>query len=139
MGHSNEGEVVKILMFKRRFVPMIEIGVKISTIRGYGNKVQVGDTVSMRYWSGAPYRSKTVEFWMDTVASIEPCLIGHSTSDVFICVGQNHRHISYDSRHAIARGEGFKDWWEMSQFFIAMHDLPFCGKIIRWQPKLLTP
>jgi hypothetical protein len=49
---------MKVLMFQPRFAPLVEAGTKTQTIRPVRRRpIVVGDELSLRAWTGLPYRS----------------------------------------------------------------------------------
>ena len=102
-----------VLMFRRRFVPLIESGDKCQTYRPpRKRRIVPGDRLSLRCWEGVAYRSKHREIMEVECTSVEP---------VTITVGS----ITY----AMAVLDGFTTRNDMIDYF----DLPFEGILIRWR------
>ena len=114
-------------MFRREFVPLILDGTKGLTIRKKA-RLKPGERFAMRYWSGAPYRSKQVEFATATAWIVEPIKIS------MLRIESPRGELS---RRFIARKDGFKGWAAMRSFFNQTHGLPFEGWMHNWEE--LTP
>lgn len=116
---------MRVIMFQPRFEEPILQGIKGSTIRGKA-RCKEGDELSLRVWSGKPYRSKQRELFRI------PC---QATADVRIYEDR----LSLDGmvcttreRDAVVRREGFENWEAMRDWFQATHGLPFSGEMIIW-------
>ena len=119
-------------LFQKRFVPLIQSGKKNQTIRKYP-KCELpkrGDKESLRYWIGTPRRSKQQEFAVRTIKDVTTVAIGEQGASFFI-----HRGVfEIIDLDAFAKADGFKDWDEMVQWFKAVHELPFKGILIEYEP-----
>ena len=104
------------LLFSRRFAPAVEAGTKRQTIRPPRKRpIRAGDQLSLREWTGAPYRSKQRTLGFGVCMSVEPVEIGLDFAD--------------DEE---SRRDGFADAADMRQWFEATHGLPFHGLRISW-------
>lgn len=75
-GHRREGQLTG-------FVPKILDGTKLHTIRKNEKKHFVArDLVSLRHWTGRPYRSKQQEFATERIVSIEPVRIVYGSDGI---------------------------------------------------------
>lgn len=126
-----------VRMFSPRFAPLVESGAKLQTIRPTPKRMpQPGDTISLRCWTGKPYRSKQRvlrEAVIAEVAEIE--LISNDVRWIinaefeFGWDGPGHD----DMMDHFARDDGFKHWPDMRDWFQQQHGLPFSGILIRWK------
>ena len=110
-----------VILFQPQFADKVRDGSKLQTIRPPRKReIHPGDELSLRRWTGAPYRSKQEVLREAVCVEVEPILL---------------RDWSYGSdKHldALARADGFADWPEMRDWFRATHGLPFRGVLIRW-------
>jgi hypothetical protein len=115
-----------VLMCQARFRAAILDGSKPHSIRGRRG-VRVGDLISLREWTGKPYRSKQRILREETCLSVLPICVGGDG----ILLGRG-RLITLP--HRLAKADGFADWPEMRAWFSQTHGLPFYGNLIRWLP-----
>jgi hypothetical protein len=117
-----------VFMFQRRFVPLIVSGVKCTTIRPVGKRreVHAGDLLSLRCWSGLPYRSP------QTI--IGTAIAGESAEMLLDDDGiRFHSHaVPRSELNMMAAWDGFADWREMLAWFAENHALPFSGLMFSW-------
>lgn len=120
-------------MFQERFASLVESGQKRQTVRSLGKPnhrpPRAGEELSLRTWSGKPYRSKQrILLSPVTCAAVRPIFIGicHDAFDVRV------DHESVPDLDAFARADGFADAADMRQWFTATHGLPFVGRLIQW-------
>lgn len=115
-------------MFKPRFARLVEDGSKRQTIRMRARCVP-GDVLSLREWSGAPYRSKQrlLEVPGPVVCSEVLPVVVHGGG---ISVGGHE--LSAFAMRVSALLDGFYSVDEMMAFFSAGYGLPFTGEIIKW-------
>ena len=116
---------MKVLTFQPRFADMVARGEKCQTIRRARIvPILPTDTVSLRMWTGAPYRSKQRVLGSGMVFEVAPVVIDelHSKID-----GERIR-----DRNRFAQRDGFRDWDELLVWFRETHGLPFHGTLIRW-------
>src|SRR5688572_20047442 len=71
---------MNVILFQNRFEAPILAGVKTCTIRAHRRdgrpRAVEGEAVSLRVWTGAPYRSKQREFAQRTVKFTFPVRVG---------------------------------------------------------------
>jgi hypothetical protein len=113
---------VRVIMFQDRFAAKVADGAKRQTIRKTA-RCKVGDTLSLRRWSGKPYRSKQAVLREAVVERVREVEINHY--DVFV---DEER---FPGQH-LAVLDGFKDFEEMRDWFSTVHGLPFRGQLIQW-------
>lgn len=117
-------------MFKERFVQPIRSGTKHLTIRETAAGVVAGDELSLRRWTGLPYRSKQEEIRQVRV---------HAVARVLLDVGQagnlivlfGHTMLSPRDVEKFAVGDGFASAAEMLEYW--QPRLPFGGQAIYWE------
>ena len=113
----------RVIMFQDRFAAKVIAGVKVQTIR-LTARCKPGDTLSLRRWTGKPYRSKQEvlqEVVCKAVTAIKINEYGADLGDVFI-----HCPVT------LARDDGFESWHAMRDWFEDVHGLPFSGYVIEW-------
>lgn len=123
-------------MFKPRFAALVEAGTKLQTVRPKPNRMpQAGDTISLRCWTGLPYRSKQRvlrEAEIERVAEIVIAADGVLPITVRP-LREDSRAMSYwPTPDDFARADGFADWPEMREWFAQTHGLPFAGIVLFW-------
>jgi hypothetical protein len=119
---------MRILIFTPEFEAAIRAGVKNMTIRPVPRRpLQAGDDLSLRAWSGRPYRSK------QRVLGDVPCVavlpVRLARDDVTLA-GRALRHIEV---MRFAWNDGFWSVGGMLDWFDALHGLPFAGVAICWR------
>ena len=120
---------MRVIMFQDRFAPKVHDGSKCQTIRKEA-RCKVGDTLSLRRWTGKPYRSKQEILREAVCESAEPVLILRPLGEASAAVGLNV--IRGADADAFARADGFADFGEMVKWFENTHGLPFNGWLIKW-------
>jgi len=120
-------EPMRVVMFKPRFAPQVEAGTKRQTIRPTPKRpIPVGRLLSLREWSGKPYRSKHRVLREERCTAVTPIRI-----DFVVCLvgGRGLRHYELD---AFAQADGFRSYEDMYEWFRETHGLPFEGVLIKW-------
>lgn len=120
---SASGSFVR--MFKPRFAALVETGEKLQTVRPAPKRtLKAGDRISLRCWTGAPYRSKQRVLREAVIVGVDHCEI----TETGVIVN------SYaEPCDDFARADGFRDFFELADWFRETHGLPFEGVVIRWQ------
>jgi hypothetical protein len=115
-------------MFKPRFAALVEAGRKWQTVRPHPKRMpKPGDTISLRCWTGAPYRSKQRIIREAEIREVHHTLIEADGVNLY------ERDAAWaPDREAFARADGFADWPEMRAWFEAEHGLPFRGIVLYW-------
>ena len=119
----------RTVMFQAAFARLVEAGTKRQTVRPLRQRpIQAGDRLSLREWTGAPYRSKQRVLREAVV-----------TRTVNVCLGnygmnlEDGPMLTPQEEHAFAMADGFTDAEQMRQWFIRTHNgLPFDGVVIEW-------
>ena len=114
---------VRVLMFQERFVAGIRSGEKRQTIRKKA-RCKPGDVLSLRRWTGRPYRSKQEEIRRAVCTGVSIVgIVGPAPG------AKVRLSVPLDE---FARRDGFRDWADMRAWFEREHGLPFVGRLIRW-------
>jgi uncharacterized protein YqfB (UPF0267 family) len=117
-------------MFKPRFAALVEAGTKTQTVRPTPARMpKAGDKLSLRMWTGKPYRSKQRELRAATVLYVAKIKL-----DCFDMWFDGVR-ASEAKQEAFALADGFSTAHEMLDWFENEHGLPFEGVVILWQNK----
>jgi hypothetical protein len=119
---------MRVVMFKDRFAGKIEANEKTSTIRPKA-RCKTGDVLSLRKWSGKPYRSKHVIIKEAVCKDVLTVFLDEEKIIV------NGRAFLEPWNGWIAECEGFESWEAMREFFQKTHGLPFSGELIYWGEK----
>jgi hypothetical protein len=109
-------------MFQDRFADMVRHGSKPHTIRKTA-RCKPGDVLSLRRWTGKPYRSKQETIREAVCTAVSP---------VAICEREVMVNAEYVHAGKLAAMDGFRDWVEMRDWFDSVHGLPFHGWLIEW-------
>lgn len=115
-----------VLMFQPRFALLVQAGTKRQTIRPVRKRpIQPGDSLSLRRWSGLPYRSPQVILTEATCLQVHDIVIDSGIS----IDGTN---LTAEELERLAIADGFADWPDMRAWFAATHSLPFVGRMMTW-------
>lgn len=121
-----------VKMFKPRFAPLVESGVKRQTVRPIPKrKPTTGEPISLRTWTGLPYRSKQRILRESIVTEVETISLHDTGRELLVYVNNSELHPEQINAFAVA--DGFKDGIEMFNWFEANHGLPFDGIVIKWK------
>lgn len=131
-----------VVMFRPDFEAPITAGTKTHTIRPPRKRpIPPGAILSMRVWTGKPYRSKTREFARAKLDKIEwikihpdGVEISPGTLRVF---WMGETPTKEPLLQAFARRDGFTAWATMRYWFEQTHGLPFEGQLIHWGPLII--
>jgi hypothetical protein len=126
---------MRVFLFQEQFHPMILDGTKPHTIRKTA-RCAPGDALSLRRWTGRPYRSKQAVLMDAVCKSVQPICIGHALMPEIkgVLVSVNGFLLSGNGIAALARADGFKCATDMLSWFDETHGLPFEGFLIEWEP-----
>lgn len=114
-------------MFQPRFARLVETGKKRQTVRKTPKRMpKKGDTVSLREWTGKPYRSKQRELMEATLVNVHTVEIGDYELTI------DGQWMSAEKRDRFARADGFDDWEDLQCWFEETHELPFKGICLFW-------
>lgn len=122
-----------VIMFQPRFAEKIKDGSKLHTIRPVRKRpIKRGDKLSLRRWSGTPYRSSQVvlreAFCLHTATvSIYRRDSGSAVCKYAMVIQTPHEFTE------LAKRDGFESSKEMVDWFESTHGLPFDGILIQWR------
>jgi len=118
--------------FQPRFAPLVENGTKKHTVRLTPKRMpKVGQAISLRKWSGLPYRSKQVILRESVITKIERIRITFRNGKNVIFI--NDKALDRYDADRFARNDGFECIGEMFKWFGDVHGLPFAGIVIHWK------
>jgi hypothetical protein len=121
-----------VLMFQKRFAPLVKSGAKRQTIRPKRkHPIKPGDHLSLREWEGVAYRSKQVELGEARCKSAVPITVTNHFAMVRLA-GESYYWTGNKDADRFAQADGFDSLAEMIQWFDETHGLPFHGELIRW-------
>lgn len=118
-----------VRMFKPQFAPLVESGAKVQTVRPTPKRMpKPGDRISLRCWTGAPYRSKQRVLRVAEICEVHHTLIDADGVNLYL------RDAAWaPNPDAFARADGFANWPEMRAWFEETHGLPFRGIVLYWR------
>lgn len=117
-----------VRLFKPQFAGAVLSGEKCQTVRPVPKRMpKPGDRISLRCWTGKPYRSKQRILRDAEISRIEFVEIAH---DRIVIAG---RKLTSAGEWAFARADGFNTPQDMLEWFNVTHGLPFIGVVIYWQ------
>lgn len=124
---------MRVIMFQDKFASKVLDGSKCQTIRKAA-RCKAGDTLSLRRWTGKPYRSKHEILREAIVEKVLPCVIADGWIEVD---GRLYTGVDADS---FAVRDGFAGATELWDWFAATYGEPIAGEVIMWSnPKLTVP
>jgi hypothetical protein len=113
-----------VRMFKPQFAPLVESGVKCQTVRPTPKRMpKPGDLISLRTWTGKPYRSKQRILRESVISEVKQCTV-RASSVIVDGIEQ--------PPETFATADGFASFYEMADWFFQEHGLPFDGVVIKW-------
>lgn len=116
-----------VRLFQPRFASLVESGQKTQTVRKTPKRMpRVGDQISLRTWTGKPYRSKQRILGNRVVTNVEPIVI--VDGGIFI-----NGMLNAAETGSFAKADGFTGWDEMRAWFQNTHGFPFTGILIQWE------
>ena len=131
-GHSpaSRGSANFVRLFQPRFARLVEAGTKLHTVRATPKRMpKVGDRISLREWTGKPYRSKQRVLLESTITKLQKIEIVENGWTWLDDVRMKTLRDCNDFAHA----DGFVGYSEMLAWFRDTHGLPFAGIVIHWQ------
>lgn len=124
-----------VKMFKPKFSPLVEQGAKKQTMRPTPKRPppKVGTVISLREWTGKPYRSKQRVLLESVITKVEEVWF----NGVTLLFGEEIKNttalLPSATQEAFAQADGFSCLREMAQWFEETHGLPFKGIVIHWR------
>jgi hypothetical protein len=110
-------------MFQDRFAGKVRDGSKTQTIRKAA-RCKPGDVLSLRRWTGKPYRSRQETLLEAVCTRVDGIRIDND--------GVSVPGWTVGCADEVARRDGFADFGEMLLWFGVHHGLPFEGHRIQW-------
>ncbi len=92
---------------------------------------KAGDRISLREWTGKPYRSKQRVLREAIISEVQSIWFNGVTILLDDPKGENGL-LPRAVEEAFARADGFENLKAMSDWFEANHGLPFEGIVIKW-------
>lgn len=125
-----------VLLFKPRFVAPIVAGTKRQTVRRERkHPVRRGDALSLREWSGSPYRSPQREILPPVVCtSVAPVSVAVDVFKNVIEVDVGGGRLTHDEVCAFVRADGFSCVSDMAGYYRNAGVDAFEGVLILWGP-----
>jgi len=127
---------VRVLMFQDRFAGKVRDGSKPHTMRGQA-RCKPGDVLSLRRWTGKPYRSKQELLRTETCIGVETIHMENVPGRGF-AVWENGHGQTQELIERLASDDGFDSAEDMAEWFIDTHGLPWDGFLIRWSNNAVT-
>lgn len=125
----------RVILFQPHFARLVESGRKYTTIRGSRKfPVEEGDTLSLREWTGLPYRSKQRILRTEVCTKVETFSLwrNHEANARVMCKLDGHEVFTSEG-NGIARIDGFADYLSLCMWFAEVHKFPFQGHRIHWR------
>ena len=121
-----------VRLFQPRFAPLVEYGTKRQTVRLTPKRMPLpGDRISLRTWTGKPYRSKQRVLREATITQVHAVTLSDTGRELLL--GYANHSLSPEELNAFAQADGFKNAIEMFNWFEQTHGLPFAGVLIKWK------
>jgi hypothetical protein len=121
---------MRVIMFQDRFAGKVRDGSKPHTIRQTA-RCKPGDVLSLRRWTGKPYRSKQEVLRTETCIGVDAVRMEIAPGRGF-AVSVNGAGLTYRQIEHLAIQDGFDGIEDMAEWFIDTHGLPWDGFLIRW-------
>lgn len=117
-----------VRLFKPQFAALVEQRIKRQTVRPTPKRMpRPGDRISLRAWTGLPYRTPQRVLLESIVTSVEAITFTRLHRIQF-----QDGILRAEEEYAFARDDGFFDAAEMFAWFEREHGLPFSGVLIEW-------
>jgi hypothetical protein len=127
---------MRVITFQDRFAELVRLGTKTQTIRKSA-RCKPGDTLSLRRWTGKPYRSKQEALRTVVCSEVVPIRIEQVVPGWWLTgVAVNGRWLTGEQRDELAIEDGFVNFETMYAWFYHYNGLPFYGHIIKWNVPL---
>ncbi len=121
---------MKVYLFKRNFARPVREGVKCQTVRACRRYPPTpGERLSLRQWTGQPYRSNQV--WLRDGITIRVASVEILADGRIECGG---RTLTPDECREFAQADGFESLQALVDWFQIEHGFPFNGELVVWTP-----
>ena len=122
---------MRVITFQPRFELGVRAGTKLQTMRMRAG-CKVGDVLSLRVWSGKPYRSKQREIGRRVCVAVRQVAIWPE-SDGKYCIELDGRLLRDEERYGFAKQDGFTDLEDLVSWLLQNHGPEvFVGWLIEW-------
>lgn len=121
---------MRVIMFQDRFADLVRSGAKTTTIRKSNWHIKPGKALSLRRWTGKPYRSKQEILREAVCRSVKGIHISETGCVIETIPGYSGGFTERGHENDIARRDGFTSFPDMVDWFKKNHGLPFEGYII---------
>jgi ribosomal protein S18 acetylase RimI-like enzyme len=122
---------MRVITFQPRFEPGVLDGTKLCTMRKRAG-CKAGDVLSLRVWSGKPYRSKQREIGRRICKAVKAVSIWHERDGKY-CIAVDEVLLRDEQRDAFARADGFEGLEDMVGWLLENHGPDaFKGWLIEW-------
>lgn len=119
---------MKVLMFKPQFAEAVHEGTKKQTVRPERkNPIKLNQELSLRQWTGLPYRSKQII--LREAICTETAKINITAEREILLDGKELEPLDV---WLLAVADGFYSEVGLFEFFEKTHGLPFTGTLIKW-------
>lgn len=123
---------MRVYLFMDRFAGKVRNGSKRQTIRTGEPRCKTGDVLSLRRWTGKPYRSKQ-EVLRDGMCTgtvpVEVAFWGVNGWIVYV----DGKHVDGVKLQALARADGFENAADMKKWIENVHGpMNFHGHMVKW-------
>ena len=122
-----------VRLFKPQFAELVEAGTKRQTVRPTPKRMpKPSDKISLRCWTGKPYRSPQRVLREAVIVQVDTVKIGTG-------IVVNGESLNCQQRALFAQADGFECPNRMYEWFEETHGLPFVGIVIHWQNAQVMP
>ena len=126
---------MRVILFLPRFVEPIQAARKHQTIRAR-TPIQPEEVVSLRAWSGLPYRSKQREIIPPVVCeSIRPITIGFEIWENRVEIAVGGQALTHEEVCSFVRADGFRCVSDFLEHWHRQRVLDFEGVLIEWSDR----
>jgi hypothetical protein len=123
---------MRVILFQPWGAELVRAGTKRQTIRKTA-RCKPGDMLSLRRWTGAPYRSKQEVIREEMCTDVTPIRIDPDRVTLYDDpLSDDPRTLGIGEARDIAIADGFTGLNEMLAWFENTHGLPFYGYVIKW-------
>lgn len=130
MNSTSENRRSFVRMFKPQFAALVESGAKCQTVRPTPKRMpKPGDKISLRAWTGKPYRSKQRVLRESLLTKVQTIDI---TAEGWVWLNDMRIKTRRDFE-SFAKADGFDSPEAMLAWFRETHGLPFAGIVIYWE------
>lgn len=120
---------MSVRMFKPQFAQLVLSGEKTQTVRPVPKRMpQVGEEISLREWTGKPYRSKQRVLKESTITRVSTVAI--YANEMYL----GESILNDEALFRFAKADGFQSAGDFIEWFNYQHGLPFTGICIYWKP-----